>query len=89
MASVSVSLEYSLFQSCVGLTGKVIVLKNGGTDVIASHLVTKESEICCRKLNLLKVLKLIKRGMANLIMPSRVSSIEKTIAWLMMMVLGT
>ena len=46
MAWVSVSLEYSVFWSSVGLTGKVVVLKNWVTDVIALNLVTKEYDIC-------------------------------------------
>ena len=56
MAWVSVSLEYSVFQSSVGLTGKVVVLKHWVTDVIVLHSVTSKSEICGRKLELLKVL---------------------------------
>ena len=56
MAWVSVSLEYSFFRSNVGLTGKVVVLKHWVTDVIASHSVTRESEICGRNLELLKFL---------------------------------
>ena len=56
MVWVSVSLEYYVFQSNVGLTGKMVVPKHLVTDVIASHLVTRESEICGINLDLLKVL---------------------------------
>ena len=56
MTWVLVSLEYSIFQSSVGLNGKVVVPKHWVTDVIASNLMTRESETCGRKLELLKVL---------------------------------
>ena len=56
MAWVLVSLKNSIFQSSVGLTGKVVVLKHWVTDVIVLHSVTSKSEICGRKLELLKVL---------------------------------
>ena len=56
MAWVSIYLEYSVFQSSVGLTEKVVVLKHGLTDVISSHLVTREYDICGRKKKLMKVI---------------------------------
>ena len=56
MVWVSVYLEHSVFRSSVGLNGKVVVLKHLVTDIIASHLVTRESEIYGRKMDLLKVL---------------------------------
>ena len=62
MTGVLVSLSYSVFQSVVGLTGKVVVLKHWVTDVIASHSVTRESDICGRNLELLKVIMQTKRG---------------------------
>ena len=89
MEWVSVYLEYSVFQSSVGLTRKVVLLKHWLTDVIASHFVTRESEICGRKLELLKVLILIERGGENWIIPLIVASIEKTSAGLVMRALGT
>ena len=45
MAWVLLSLVYSIFQSIVGLTGKVVVLKQWVADLIALHSVTRESEI--------------------------------------------
>ena len=66
-----------------------MVLKHWVTDVIVSHLVTRESEICGRKLELLKVLMLIERGKEIWIMFLRVASIEKTSSGLVMRVLGT
>ena len=89
MAWVSVYLSYSIFQSSFGLTGKVVVLKYWVTDIIASYLVTRESEIYGRKMELLKVLMRIKRGGENWIFSSRDAYIQKTSAGLVMRVLGT
>ena len=44
-------------------------------DLIASHLVTRESEICGGKMELLKVLILVEKGRYNWIMSLRVASI--------------
>ena len=55
MAWVLLSFK-NIFQSIFGLTGKMMVKKNWVTDLIASHSVTRESDICGRKLELLKVL---------------------------------
>ena len=77
MEWVLVSIEYPFFQSSVGLTGNVVVLKHWVTDEKALHLVTRESELCGRKIELLKVLMRIKRGRENRILSSRVASIEK------------
>ena len=46
MAWVSVSLEYSVSQISVGLTWKVVVMKPWVMDVIESHLMTREYDIC-------------------------------------------
>ena len=89
MAWVLVSLEHYVLQSSVGLTDKLGVLKHWVTDVIASHSVTREAEICGRNMELLKVLMLIERGRENWIMSSIVVSIEKTSAGLVIRVLGT
>ena len=89
MAWVLASMEYYVFQPGVGLTGKVVVLKHWVTDVIASHSVTRESEICGIKLNLLEVLIIIERGRLDWIMSSIVASIEKTSAGLVMRVIRT
>ena len=89
MEWVLVSLEYSVLNSSVGLTGNVMVLKHWVTDIIVSHFVTRESEICGRKLELLKVLMRIKRGMENWIMSSRVASVKKNNSGWVMRVLGT
>ena len=87
MAWVLASLEYSVFRSSVGLTGKVVVLTHWVTDVIALHYVTRESEIFGRKMDLLKVLMKIESGRKNWIISSIVASTEKTSAGLVMRVL--
>ena len=89
MVWVSVYLEYSVSQSIVCLTGKVVVLKHWVTDVILSHFVTRESKICGRKLDLRKVIMRIERGRENWLISLRVASMEKTSAGLVMRVLGT
>ena len=65
------------------------MLKYWVTDVITSYLVTRESEIYYRNLELLKVFMLIERGRVNWIMSSRVASILKTSSGLVMRVLGS
>ena len=89
MAWISVSLEYSFFQSSVDLTGKVVVPKNWITDIISPHSVTRGSDIWGINLELLKLLLLIERGRGNWIILLRVASIEKTNTGLVMRVLGT
>ena len=65
------------------------ILNHWVIDLIASHLVTRESEICGRKLDLLKVLILVEKGRYNWIMLLRVASIENKNPGLVMRVLGT
>ena len=66
-----------------------MVLKHWAMGVIVLHSVTREYEICGKKLERMKVLMQIERGRANRIVLSRVASIEKTSAGLVMRVLGT
>ena len=73
----------------MGVKFEVTNYKHLVTDLPTSHSVTSKFEICGRKLELLKVLILIKRGGENWIIPLIVASIEKTSDGLVMRALGT